>query len=159
MLATESFFKTDEVLSRKEHKERKEMKDGNEANVASGITQFAEGEPKRRKYDTVSVNQPLKGGNGKENNLPLEPRSGSIFLAVGETHGKLCSKCEIPHCVSRKPPLDVGKSPYLQLDGEAVKKCGSLQKSLERVNPSDPLVRGRVVRRRQILYSRCCLNL
>ena len=77
MLATESFFKADEVLSRKERKERKEMKGGNEANEASGITQFAEGEPKRRNYDTVSVYQPLKGGNG-----------------VSETSEvTLCSKC------------------------------------------------------------------
>ncbi len=77
MLATESFFKAGEVLSRKERKERKEMKDGNEANAASGITQFAEGEPKRRNYDTVSVYQPLKGGNG-----------------VSETSEvTLCSKC------------------------------------------------------------------
>ncbi|MBQ2620132.1 MAG: hypothetical protein IJF84_11520 [Thermoguttaceae bacterium] len=53
MLATESFFKADEVLSRIERKERKEMKGGNEANEVSGITQFAEGEPKRRNNDTV----------------------------------------------------------------------------------------------------------
>ena len=40
------------------------MGGGNEASAASGITQFAEGEPKRRNYDTVRVYQPLKGGNG-----------------------------------------------------------------------------------------------
>ena len=40
------------------------MEGGNEATSGSGITQFAEGEPKRRNYDTVSVYQPLKGGNG-----------------------------------------------------------------------------------------------
>ena len=40
------------------------MEGGNEASAASGITQFAEGEPKRRNYDTVRVYQPMKGGNG-----------------------------------------------------------------------------------------------
>lgn len=34
----------------------------------------------------------MKGGNretnGSEVTLPLEPRSGSLFLAVGETHGR-----------------------------------------------------------------------
>ena len=43
---------------------RKEMEGGNVASAASGITQFAEGEPKRWNYDTVRVYQPLKGGNG-----------------------------------------------------------------------------------------------
>ena len=57
MLATESFFKAGGTPA-------KEMEGGNEASAASGITQFAEGEPKRRNYDTVSVYQPLKGGNG-----------------------------------------------------------------------------------------------
>ncbi len=57
MLATESFFKADGTPA-------KEMEGGNGASVASGITQFAEGEPKRRNYDTVSVYQSLKGGNG-----------------------------------------------------------------------------------------------
>ena len=41
----------------------------------------------------------LEGGNEvSEANAvtrPLEPRSGSMFLAVGETHEKLCLKCEI----------------------------------------------------------------
>ena len=40
------------------------MEGGNEASVASGITQFAEGEPKSRNYETIRVYQPLKGGNG-----------------------------------------------------------------------------------------------
>ena len=38
MLATESFFKADEVLSRKERKERKEMKGGNEVSEANEVT-------------------------------------------------------------------------------------------------------------------------
>ena len=69
------------------------MEGGNEASAASGITQFAEGEPKRLNYDTVSVYQPLKGGN----------------VASETSEVTLCSKCEIPHCVSRKPPLDVAR--------------------------------------------------
>ena len=40
------------------------MEGGNEASVASGITQFAEGEPKRQNYDIVRVYHLLKGGNG-----------------------------------------------------------------------------------------------
>ncbi len=55
------------------------MEGGNGVSVANGITQFAEGEQKRR---------------------------------------EVC----IPNRRSRKPPLDVGKSSYLQLDGFAVKK-------------------------------------
>ena len=54
----------EEYLSRKERKEHKEMKGGNGVSAASGITQFAEGEPKRRNYETIRVYQPLKGGNG-----------------------------------------------------------------------------------------------
>ena len=54
------------------------MEGGNEVSVANGITQFAEGEPKRRNFDTVRVYQPLEGGNGvREANvvtLPQEPR-------------------------------------------------------------------------------------
>ena len=41
-----------------------EMKGGNEVSEANGITQFANGEPKRRNNDTVRVYQPLEGGNG-----------------------------------------------------------------------------------------------
>ncbi len=33
------------------------MKGGNEASAASGITQFANGEPKRWNYDTAQVSQ------------------------------------------------------------------------------------------------------
>ncbi|MBQ6617282.1 MAG: hypothetical protein IJH67_13040 [Thermoguttaceae bacterium] len=74
MLATESFFKAGGTPA-------KEMEGGNGASAASGITQFAEGEPKRWNYDTVSVYQPLKGGNGvSEANVVT-----------------LCSKCEIPY--------------------------------------------------------------
>ena len=40
-------------LSRKERKVRKEMKGGNGVREANGITQFAEGEPKRWNNDTV----------------------------------------------------------------------------------------------------------
>ena len=43
------------------------MKGGNGVREANGITQFAEGEPKRRNNDTVRVYQPLKGGNGTTN--------------------------------------------------------------------------------------------
>ncbi len=40
------------------------MEGGNGVSAANGITQFAEGEPKRWNNDTVRVYQPLKGGNG-----------------------------------------------------------------------------------------------
>ena len=40
------------------------MEGGNEVSEANGITQFANGEPKRRNFDTVRVYQPLEGGNG-----------------------------------------------------------------------------------------------
>ena len=66
------------------------MKGGNVVSEANGITQFAEGEPKRRNNDTVRVYQPLEGGN--------EVSEANVVT--------LCSKGEIPYCVSRKRPLD-----------------------------------------------------
>ena len=57
--------------------------------------------------------QKMKGGNGV--------REANVVT--------LCSKCEIPYYATENLLLDVGKSLYLQLDGDAVKKCGSLQKS------------------------------
>ena len=57
-------------LSRKERKERKEMEGGNGATSGSGITQFAEGEPKRRKC----ANQIDEAGNL----LWMAPVSGAI---------------------------------------------------------------------------------
>ena len=73
--------------------------------LANGITQFAEGEPKRRNNDTVRVYQPLEGGN--------EVSEANVVT--------LCSKGEIPYCVSRKRPLD-GACLGRQLDGFAVKR-------------------------------------
>ena len=52
--------------------------------LANGITQFAEGEPKRRNNDTVRVYQPLEGGN--------EVSEANVVT--------LCSKGEIPYCVA-----------------------------------------------------------
>ncbi len=46
-------YQPQNLLSRKERKEHKGLKGGNGASVASGITQFANGEPKRRNYNTV----------------------------------------------------------------------------------------------------------
>ena len=43
------------------------MEGGNGVREANGITQFANGEPKRRNNDTVRVYQPLEGGNGATN--------------------------------------------------------------------------------------------
>ncbi len=40
-----------------------EMEGGNGVREANGITQFAEGGPKRWNNDNVRVYQPLKGGN------------------------------------------------------------------------------------------------
>ena len=48
--------------------------------LANGITQFAEGEPKRQNYDIVRVYHLLKGGNGI--------REANVVT--------LCSKGEIP---------------------------------------------------------------
>ena len=41
------------ILSRRERKGRKEMKGGNGATIGSGITQFANGEPKRWNYNAT----------------------------------------------------------------------------------------------------------
>ena len=96
--------------------------------LANGITQFAEGEPKRRNNDTVRVYQPLEGGN--------EVSEANVVT--------LCSKGEIPYCVSRKRPLD-GACLGRQLDGESRQGNAEASKNLLNVeSPTDPLVRGRL---------------
>ena len=72
------------------------MEGGNGATSGSGITHSPTGEQNDEKF----LNAPLKshaetrrrGGGSRSfkqtRSVQLEPRSGSIFLAVGETHGK-----------------------------------------------------------------------
>ncbi len=89
------------------------MKGGNGATIGSGITQFANGEPKRWNYDTVRVYQLLKGGNGV--------REANVVT--------LCSKCANQiDAAENLPRMDSAHG--VLLDGVAVKKCGSFQKSL-----------------------------
>ena len=54
------------------------MKGGNGATNGSGITQFAEGEPKRRNYDNEWFCQWMEGGNGATSG------SGITQFAEGE---------------------------------------------------------------------------
>ncbi len=98
----------------------------------------------------------MEGGNGNEKNLPLEPRSGSILIAVGfnprsksernyAVRQRRTETLRSVHSKTTQPKTFSGCSPSsgYNLTAQAVKKCGSLQKSHSQNWQTAPLVRGR----------------